>query len=146
GERPEGRGGNGAEFLGLRELKPGDDRRRVHWVKSAAAGRLLAVERERERKRRVVLVLDNRGEPDDPEWLEPMVEEAAALYRLLALRGLEVGLSVSGRYLPPEGGVAALKSRLRELAALGAVPSSGPAPETRGEGVIVIARVGRRAA
>ncbi len=143
GERPEGRAGHGAEFHGLRELKPGDDRRQVHWLKSASAGRLLAIERERERRRRVVIALDNRGDAQDPEWLDGPVEEAAALLRLLSLRGLEVGLSVSGHYHAPDTGPLALKNRLRELAELGVMPASGPAPETRGDGVITIERGSR---
>lgn len=146
GERPEGRAGHGAEFLGLRELTAGDDRRQVHWLKSASAGRLLAIEREREQKRRVVVVLDNRGDVDDPEWLDELVEEAAALLRLLAMRGLEVGLSVSGRYLAPETGPHALRARLRELAVLGVMPGSSPAPESRGEGVITVGRASQRSA
>lgn len=144
GERPEGRAGHGAEFLGLRELKPGDDRRQVHWLKSASAGRLLAIEREREQRRRVVIVLDNRGDPDDPEWLDAPVEEAAALLRLLSLRGMEVGLSVSGRYAAPEHGAEAVRRRLRELAELGVAPASGPAPETRNEGTIEVERAPRQ--
>ena len=144
GERPEGRVGNGAEFLGLREARPGDDRRSVHWLKSAAAGKLLVVERERERRRRVVLVIDNRG-PLEGEWLERPIEDAAAMARLLCQRGLEVGLATSGVFVPPAGGSAALKQILRRLAVLSAV-ERGPGPDAHREGTLHFGRAAKEAA
>jgi uncharacterized protein (DUF58 family) len=131
GERPEGKAGRGAEFLGLRELSTGDDIRLVHWRKSAAVGRLLAVEREREQRRRVVLVVDNRGEA-----LEQPVREAAAAARLLSGRGLEIGLATAGTYLPPAAGPGTLRRVLRALAALARAEPGRPAPDSRGEGVL----------
>ena len=135
GERPENRPGHGAEFLGLRELRAGDDRRRVHWKKSASVGRLLIVEREREQRRRVVLVVDNRGAP--VEALEKGVREAAALSRKLSGRGLEVGLSASELYLAPGSGPLALRQILRALSVLAPAPLAAPAPDLHGEGVLV---------
>ncbi|HEY3452236.1 MAG TPA: DUF58 domain-containing protein [Myxococcales bacterium] len=137
GERPEGRAGQGTEFLGLRDLRSGDDRRRVHWRKSAAVGRLLVIEREREQRRRIVLVLDNRGPPGAA--LERRVREAAATARSLEGRGLEVGLAASGVYLPPEAGAGALRRVLRTLAALPAAPAAGPAPDAHRETTVSFA-------
>ncbi len=54
GGNPYRRDGTG-DLLGLRELQHGEDARRVHWLKSAAAGKLLKVEREREERRQFVL-------------------------------------------------------------------------------------------
>ncbi len=139
GERPEGKPGHGAEFLGFRELQAGDDRRLVHWRKSAAAGRLLAVEREREQRRRLVLRLDNRG--PGGERLEAPVRQAAATARALSQRGLEVGLTVSGSRLEPAAGPVALRKLLRTLASLEAAPASGPAPVVRREGVLAVGAV-----
>jgi uncharacterized protein (DUF58 family) len=137
GERPENRPGEGAELHGLRELRNGDDRRIVHWRKSASAGRLLAVEREREHRRRVTLVVDNRG-PLAPERLDGRVEQAAALARALCGRGLEIGLAASGLRLAPEAGPAALRRLLRALALLEPAPASAPAPEAGRDGVLVV--------
>ncbi len=134
GERPEGRAGQGSEFLGLRDLRSGDDRRLVHWRKSAAVGRLLVIEREREQRRRVVLVVDNRGRAGLA--LERRLREAAAAARSLQGRGLEVGLAASGVWLPPEPGPAALRRLLRALATLPAAPASGPAPDPHRETAI----------
>jgi uncharacterized protein (DUF58 family) len=143
GERPEGRPGGGAEFLGLRELRAGDDRRFVHWRKSASAGRLLVVERERERHRRVMLLLGTRG-PRGTDWLEAPVEQAAATARLLIRRGVEVGLSTGATYLRPSSGPNALRRLLRTLAVVEPDPAA-PAPDARGEGSIRFGREGHGA-
>ncbi|MGC4114341.1 MAG: DUF58 domain-containing protein [Myxococcales bacterium] len=137
GERPEGRAGQGTEFLGLRDLRSGDDRRMVHWRKSAAVGRLLVIEREREQRRRIVLVIDNRAAPGLA--LEKRIREAAAAARSLEGRGLEVGLAASGLYLPPEAGPGALRRILRALAALPAAPGAGPAPDPHRETTVSFA-------
>lgn len=134
GEKPENRPGRGSEFHGLRELRPGDDRRSVHWRKSAAVGRLLVVEREREQRRRVVLRVENRGARGDR--LERAVREAADAARTLSGRGLEVGLAASGVWLAPASGVPALRRLLRALATLAAVPPTAPGPDARGEPTI----------
>jgi uncharacterized protein (DUF58 family) len=135
GERPENRPGEGSELHGLRDLRPGDDRRMVHWRKSASAGRLLAIEREREHRRRVVLVVDNRGSSEGA-WLDRRAEAAAALARVLSSRGLAVGLSSSGLWLAPEAGPAALLRLLRELAILAPAPAGAPEPSPGREGVL----------
>ncbi|MGI5864959.1 MAG: DUF58 domain-containing protein [Myxococcales bacterium] len=137
GERPEGRLGRGAELHGLREARAGDDRRFIHWRKSAAVGRLLVIEREHEQRRRVVLVVDNRG-PQPADWLERPLEQAAAVARLLCGRGLAVGLATSGEYLPPAPGPVQLKRLLRRLAELAPADSSGPAPDPKREGALAI--------
>ena len=134
GERPDGRAGQGTEFLGLRELRSGDDQRLVHWRKSASVGRLLVIERERDQRRRVVVVVDNRGPACDA--LERRIREAAACARSLSGRGLEVGLAASGLYLPPEAGPGPLRRLLRALAALPAAPAAGPAPDAHREAVV----------
>lgn len=127
GEHPENRPGSGAELHGLRELRPGDDRRNVHWRKSASAGRLLIVEREREHRRRVALVVDNRG-PAGGDWLDLRVEQAAALARVLSGQGYEVGLCASGVALAPAQGPSALRQVLRALAVLEPSGPGAPAP------------------
>ena len=97
-------------------------------------GRLLVVERERDQRRRVVLLLETRGATID--GLEKAVRAAAATARTLSGRGLEVGLAQSEQFLPPASGLQALTQILRELAVARPSPGSGPAPDAHGEASI----------
>jgi uncharacterized protein (DUF58 family) len=57
GDASMGRG-HGDDYIGLRLLREGEDRRDVHWRKSAAVGQLVMRERAREARPDVVLPLD----------------------------------------------------------------------------------------
>jgi uncharacterized protein (DUF58 family) len=59
GEAAAERSGRRGEFFGLREHRPGDDRRDVHWRSSARSGRLLVREYQDEHARRVAIAVDN---------------------------------------------------------------------------------------
>ena len=100
GGNPRRRDGTG-DLLGLRELAEGEDARRVHWLKSAAAGKLLKVEREREERRQFVLTV---GAQLQGEALDRRCEELAAMTRRLLDKGHEVGLSAAGHQIRPGGG------------------------------------------
>ncbi|ADO71615.1 DUF58 domain-containing protein [Stigmatella aurantiaca] len=104
------------DVAGLRELAPGEDARRVHWLKSAGAGKLLKVEREREERRTFVLKVDS-GLEDDA--LERRCEEVAALCHQLLEAGHEVGLETEAERLPPAAGGHQERRILRSLAWLG---------------------------
>ncbi|MHB8874764.1 MAG: DUF58 domain-containing protein [Myxococcaceae bacterium] len=112
---PRRRDGTG-DLLGLRELAPFEDARRVHWMKSAAAGKLLKVEREREERRQFLLSVDPglRGEA-----LERRCEETAAQTRQLLEQGHEVGLDAGGLRLRPSAGSGQHRRILSALAWLG---------------------------
>lgn len=109
---PRRRDGTG-DLLGLRELAPGEDARRVHWKKSAAVGKLLKVEREREDKRQYTLRVD----PLAPQAeLDRACEETAAVTQLLLSDGHEVGLVSGKRRLRPGAGPGQEKRVLSALA------------------------------
>ncbi|SEM15661.1 Uncharacterized conserved protein, DUF58 family, contains vWF domain [Stigmatella aurantiaca] len=104
------------DVAGLRELAPGEDARRVHWLKSAGAGKLLKVEREREERRTFVLKVAPGLEGDA---LERRCEEVAALSHQLLEAGHEVGLETGTGRLPPAAGGYQERRILRALAWLG---------------------------
>lgn len=112
---PRRNDGNG-DLLGLRELKEGEDSRRIHWRKSAAVGKLLRVEREREERRSYMLRVD-AGLKLEP--LERRCEEVAALALRLISRGDEVGLEAGQLRLRPAAGPGQHRRLLRALAYLG---------------------------
>ncbi|MBS1154033.1 MAG: hypothetical protein H6Q89_5731 [Myxococcaceae bacterium] len=115
GGNPRRRDGTG-DVLGLRELAPGEDGRRIHWLKSAAAGKLLKVEREREETQQFVLEVNAELQGEE---LETRVEEAAALSQRLLQRGHEVGLHAGKAQVRPAGGPGQERRLLAALAWVG---------------------------
>lgn len=112
---PQHRDGTG-DLLGLVELGPSEDARRVHWKKSAAAGKLLRVEREREARRQYTLAVDGSA---DEASLERACEETAAMAHLLLSQGHEVGLRAGPQKLRPAPGAGQERRVLTALAWLG---------------------------
>ena len=89
------------EFHGLRELRSGDDPRDVHWRTSARRGRPFVREFEEEAARSLVIVLETAVDEDAGPAFENAVSHAASLALLLLRRGLRVGLSAGGTFIPP---------------------------------------------
>ena len=107
----------GGDLAQLRELREGEDARRIHWRKSAQLGTLLRVERDAQPQPRIVLHLDDRA---PPEALDGTVEELAARAEMLLARGAEVGLSSSGGLsVKPGAGAFHSQAILRALARAG---------------------------
>ncbi|MFL5352524.1 DUF58 domain-containing protein [Archangium sp.] len=104
------------DVAGLRELGEHEDARRVHWLKSASAGKLLKVEREREERRTYILDV-KAGLAGDA--LERRCEEVAEQAHRLLEAGHEVGLEVPGQRLRPGAGSGQERTLLRALAWLG---------------------------
>jgi uncharacterized protein (DUF58 family) len=117
---PRQGGGNG-DLLDLRELKPGEDSRRIHWLKSAGAGKLLRAVREREERDTFTLRIDK----DLPsEGLDARCAEVAALAHRLLQRGCEVGLEADGQHLRPGRGAIHQRRILDALAWAGFLPKA----------------------
>ena len=74
------RTGAGQEYLGVREYRPGDPQRAVHWRSTARVGELVVREFEEEVQSRVTLVLagEDVGEPPDSAF-EMLVSAAASI-------------------------------------------------------------------
>ena len=81
----------GADVHGVRELRPGDGPRDVHWRSSARRGQLVVLERERPRGGLVTLVVI--GGSGDPDWEEQLA--VAASHAVILLQdGVRLRLAV----------------------------------------------------
>jgi uncharacterized protein (DUF58 family) len=143
GERPSGQTGPGTEFFAMRDLRQGDDARAIHWLTSARRGRPVVVERERERRQRICVVVDNRPETlpegsatNAAETLDRMVELAAALVRRAEHQGCEVALAASGEIIPAGAGPAHERRILRTLALLGVSETRQPPAPVAGAEIL----------
>jgi uncharacterized protein (DUF58 family) len=113
------------DFHGLRELRPGDDPRDIHWRTSARRGRPFVREFEEESGRHLIIVLETgRDFPTDD--FESAVSYAASLALVLLRQAYRVGLSAGPTLVPPALGPAQAGSILRCLALV-----DGNAPGTR---------------
>jgi uncharacterized protein (DUF58 family) len=135
GEQPNASAGPGTEFFALRDHRIGDDARSIHWLTSARRGRPVVVERERERRRRLSVLVDNRRESlqdqasgiKPEEALDQIVEAAAAIIRRADHEGCEVACSAAGGEMIAAGaGPVHLKRILKMLALLEPIDGGEP--------------------
>lgn len=129
GEAPAGRSGHGEDFYAVREFRPGDDSREIHWKSSARVGRLMLREREDAAMRRVVIYLDNRiPEPetlDARRAVERAISRAAVLATYYVDRGFRVRLVTRTTQVGEGAGRGHLRAILRALALLEIVAAAG---------------------
>ncbi len=90
------------DFYGLREWRPGDSQRWIHWRTSAKLGSLAVRQFEQQRNRDVTLVLDlwRPDVPDEPELLHAETAIsflATAVTRFCQRGGGRMVISVAGR-------------------------------------------------
>lgn len=123
GPRPVRRRGRGHDLYNLRDYRPGDDRRLIHWRSSAKTGALVVRELEAETAldTRLVLVGDAR----DPVRFEAALSEAASLAAHLTRADAAVELIGPGLHVPPGRGRAHLRRLLGALALY--EPTTAPA-------------------
>jgi uncharacterized protein (DUF58 family) len=57
--------GSGPEYLGIREYRPGDSARHVHWPSTARTGTVMVRELEEERSQRLTIVVDSIADVGD---------------------------------------------------------------------------------
>jgi uncharacterized protein (DUF58 family) len=100
--------GAGGEFMGVREYRPGDPRRHVHWRTTARAGRLIVKEFADEMQPALTLALDLRAAAviggEDDNTLELGIKVAASLAHHARQRGLPVRLLTNNRQWPAPSG------------------------------------------
>lgn len=95
--RSVSRRGTGPEFLGVREYRPGDSPRHVHWPSTARTGTVMVRELEEQRSRRLAIVIDTLsdvGEAGTP--LDACCTAAASIARVAFTEGHRVRFVVSG--------------------------------------------------
>lgn len=137
------RGGRGdEEFRNLREYRPGDNPRRIHWKTSAKLGKPVVRELEAIVGERVLILLDTRCQASGEEALEAAISFAATLARDLVRRGFVVSLAAYAPELvatAPARGAAGLRALFETLARLEPNPQRTLAdlaaePRVRAEG------------
>ena len=120
------------DIHGLREYRPGDNPKWIHWRTSARLGKPVVKEFDREEARRIHVVLDGWLRPDDPEGAERFelgVSFAATLAAGSTRATRMVGLSASGTepiHLPPAAGLGQVRVVLEHLARLEPTPDAHP--------------------
>ena len=158
GETSNAAVGRRGEFFGLREHRPGDDRRNVHWRSTARSGRVMVREYEDEHNRHVTVLVDNalpdacRVEREPAELVPPDIqaqldahERAIAVTSSLCTSylaaGYQVELVARGARVAPDGGRGQEARIARQLALLPAVSSdlelAGPR-SARHDAVLVV--------
>ncbi len=96
--------GVGGEFVGVREYRPGDSPRHVHWRSTARAGQLIVKEFAVETEPGLTIALDLRVSSvigfNENTSLELAIKIAASLARYAYQRGLPVSLATNSRRWP----------------------------------------------
>jgi len=117
-----GRAGQSAAYLGVRDYRPGDELRRVHWPATARRGALVVKEHERDLLPYFTLFLDlaraHRAGTGLKSTFEYVVRTAASLLADAIGRGDTVQLFAEGKaplFVPPGRGELHLAHCLHEL-------------------------------
>lgn len=157
GLRMSRRPGQGADYFGMREYRPGDSMRNISWRRSATMDELITIQRTNPSPPRLRVVLnlqrptrELRFDPAEAtsarELEETTISLAASIIELADRHGYEVGLTVLGtaeRPTPLRRGHWHVQKLLGALAALdldaprlgGAAPST---PEGERAGMVVV--------
>ena len=115
------------DFAGLRDFRPGDDPRDIHWRTSARRGVTLVRESEDDEGLEATILFDNVGDPGvGPAAFEWSVSLAASVAVVLLRRGYRVALGARGAEIAPDGGPAQIARMLRFLALCEAAPATTP--------------------
>jgi uncharacterized protein (DUF58 family) len=126
------------EFESLREFRPGDDPRDIHWRTSARRGRRFVRQFEGNTGSLVVLILDDARPKQPPPNRDPSapfeaaVSLAASAALVLLRQGYQVGLATSSAFVAPGAGNSHASHILRYLALVQMRPTDDEAPAGNG--------------
>ena len=127
-ETSAARAGAYGEFVSVRDYRPGDPRRHIHWRSTARAGRLIVKELAEETQPALTLALDLRAASalgPDGDTLELGIKAAASLANAARQRALPFSLVSNSRAWPAPGGPLSwwgLMSYLARVEAQGEAP------------------------
>jgi uncharacterized protein (DUF58 family) len=112
--------GDGDEFHGLRDIRPGEDARMVAWKPSAKRDRLMVRENEKPATRRIVITLVNAVADPVKEFreFESAIRRAASLAHHYLGEGFAVGLATADGGFHPSSERRELKRLYLHLARL----------------------------
>jgi uncharacterized protein (DUF58 family) len=137
-----GPAGPRGEYRGLRQYRPGDDPRDIHWRSSARRGTPVIREYDRDASHTVWICLDLGAEPGDEA--EEMLEAAASLAARAMDQGRRFALAAGERLLRPGMGPSHLESILDALARVRFEPHAPPpAPPAEPESCVLVSLQGR---
>ncbi len=131
GERARG-SESGLDFYGIRDYRPGDELRRIHWPATAHHGRLTVIEFDRGASENVAVVLDNRAGTEYGRGLDTTLEvgvrvAASLIHWAVASEGIGF-LAVSLRGGPRWISVERLHGEYEALEVLARVKPDGEIP------------------
>ena len=131
-DSPTPKPGPGTEIAGLKAYQEGDEARSIHWRRSAALGRLVVHEKQRDASTHITIVLDNlRPTAAPPAWadaFERAISRAAALSVMVVGRDLSAEIVCRGTRSPVVLPGASADPILRFLALLDSVPEADAPP------------------
>lgn len=137
GRRSKGAAGHRGEYRSLREYRPGDDPRDIHWRSSARLRTPVIREYERDGARTRWICLDTRAEPGDAA--EVAVETAAALAARAVEENRPVALLAADIVVDVGEGAGQLERILDVLARVDfSVDAPLPAPPVSPEACVLV--------
>ncbi|HSI35172.1 MAG: DUF58 domain-containing protein [Phycisphaerae bacterium] len=139
------RRGGDDEFYGVKEYRPGENPRRIHWRRSARTGVLVTREMTQVSPPKLVLLVDTHVKSRTPEE-HARVEKAIAMAASLASHALDAGLMVGlfawGR--PDQSTDARPPSRVPDYETPPAAPADGAATSAPEQWLSVAPNRGKR--
>lgn len=121
------RRGQGIGLYNLREYRPGDDSRAIHWMTTARTSKLMLKETEAEDQRAVTLILSTLAPAADDMAFERAVSMTASLATFFHDRGYVLHAVIGNQDIPPAAGAEQYIRILHTLAFCARIdPGSSP--------------------
>ena len=134
--------GTRGDYRGLREYRPRDDPKDIHWRSSARFEVPVVREYDRDSSESLWICLDLAGQPSEES--EALVEVTASLAARAQAEGKRFGLVAGGRTVPPAAGAGAAGARPGCARARG-LQARRPAPRPAGRSLALYPGLARRA-